>query len=82
MPSYSYSYSLFIQNRTRNDRRIAGAFSGVAECVLDLVHPGNLGALPPSPRALLGKAESLGLLSIREYSDMVNVIVEQRSAMF
>lgn len=77
-----FSYSLFIQNRACNDCRIAGAFSDVAECVLDLVHPGNLGALPPSPRALLGKAENLGLISIREYSDMINVIVEQRSAMF
>lgn len=32
------------------------------ELVMDHVHPGNLGALPPSPDMLLYKASVLGLL--------------------
>ena len=38
------------------------------ELVLDNVHPGNLGPLPPSPRLLLLKAYQLGLLSATESS--------------
>lgn len=31
-------------------------------CMVDLVHPGNLGALPPSPRTIAYKASFLGLM--------------------
>lgn len=36
--------------------------------VLELVHPGNLGALPPSPSLLAFKAEQTG---IAKYDDFV-----------
>lgn len=35
------------------------------------VHPGNLGALPPSPRLLVYKAAQIGLLSEREATKLV-----------
>ena len=35
----------------------------VAELVLEAVHPSNLGALPPSPMVLIGKAVQIGLIS-------------------
>ncbi len=34
--------------------------------VMGSVHPGNLGPLPPSPRALILKAETIGLISMAE----------------
>jgi hypothetical protein len=35
--------------------------------VLEAVHPGNLGPLPPSPQHLLWKAHQIGLLSSGEW---------------
>lgn len=32
------------------------------EAVMDLVHPGNLGTLPPSPQQLGWKARQMGLM--------------------
>lgn len=43
-------------------------FVAAAEVVLPLVHPGNLGVLPPSPRQLLSKAHTLGLISGPEFA--------------
>lgn len=40
-------------------RYVADLYSSV---VIDLVHPGNLGPLPPSRSTLMHKAEQLGLL--------------------
>lgn len=37
-------------------------FLAVAEIVLESVHPGNLGPLPPSPELIIHKARLLGLL--------------------
>ena len=34
-----------------------------ADAILDLVHPGNLGPLPPSPRRVFWKARDLGLVA-------------------
>ena len=34
--------------------------------VMAEVHPGNLGALPPSPGVLLGKAVQIGILTVAE----------------
>ena len=36
-------------------------YRAVAEVMVDLLHPGNQGALPPSPRVLYLKAVDLGL---------------------
>ena len=36
-------------------------YRAVAAVMVDLLHPGNQGALPPSPRALYYKAVDLGL---------------------
>lgn len=46
--------------RAKQARR--AALNEVALVVLDLVHPGNLGPLPPSPQVLVNKAYALGLL--------------------
>lgn len=35
--------------------------------VLDLVHPGNLGPLPPSPSVIALKGEQLGLATYDEF---------------
>lgn len=35
--------------------------SGVLDAVLDFVHPGNLGALPPSPDVMIALAINIGL---------------------
>ncbi len=45
----------------RKQRREAAAFVELAEVVLDLVHPGQFDALPPSPRAIASKAWLMGL---------------------
>lgn len=45
--------SSFRRNVLRND---------VAEMVLELVHPNNLGELPPSPDVIAWKAVQIGLL--------------------
>lgn len=37
-------------------------FAALAELVLEAVHPGNLGALPPSPNMLRYKARQIGLI--------------------
>lgn len=44
-------------NRANNLSR----FNEVAGMVLELVHPGNLGPLPPSPGVVKAKAVELGL---------------------
>lgn len=37
------------------------------EIVLELVHPGNLGALPPSPSMLAYKGEQIGIAKYGEF---------------
>jgi hypothetical protein len=46
------------ERRAARERR---AFLELAEVILDLVHPGQFNALPPSPRAIAHKAWLLGL---------------------
>ena len=43
----------------------------VAALVIECVHPGNLGCLPPSPRWLVYKAAQIGLLSNDEAAHLV-----------
>ena len=51
------------ERRIRRGRRI---WNVVSELVLAEVHPGNLGALPPSPRLLIDKAHALELINADE----------------
>lgn len=44
----------------------------VIELVLENVHPGNLGVLPPSPEKLMHKAAQIGLISTSEMIDIQN----------
>lgn len=50
---------------------------GAIECVLDCVHPGNLGPLPPSPDLLLSKAIQLGLTD--KWSDLFTEVAVWRA---
>lgn len=51
-----------VRMRAADERRRAAADRLAAfQLVLECVHPGNLGPLPPSPRVLAGKAYLLGL---------------------
>ena len=43
----------------------------VAELVLEAVHPGNLGDLPPAPRTLIYEAELIGLITEREATTLL-----------
>jgi hypothetical protein len=50
----------------RRQRKAQALFATVAGVVLELVHPGQFNALPPSPRAITNKAQLLELLTDRE----------------
>ena len=39
----------------------------IASVVVELIHPGNLGPLPPSPKKCVQKAWDLGLITKHEY---------------
>lgn len=78
----TFRYDLFLASRARHERAIRESFPLVAELVLDSVHPGNLGALPPSPRTLIRKADQLGLITLRESIALQDVVVEQRHTLF
>lgn len=41
--------------------------TSMLEVVLDLVHPGNLGPLPPSPSMLAFKGEQIGIAKYGEF---------------
>lgn len=62
MSSYHHSYILrcFAAERA-NARWVFN--TEYADAVLDLVHPGNLGPLPPSPYRVFSKARDLGLVA-------------------
>lgn len=77
-----FNYSVFLNSRARHERAIREGFPLVAELVLDAVHPGNLGVLPPSPRTLICKADQLGLITQRERYALEDVVVEQRHTLF
>ena len=59
----------WVSERARAKRELAAL---VYSLVIEAVHPGNLGALPPSPNVLIGKADFIGLISAREYSILVS----------
>lgn len=77
-----FNYTVFLNSRARHEQAIRAGFPLVAELVLDAVHPGNLGALPPSPRVLIRKADQLGLITLRESIALQDVVVEQRYTLF
>jgi hypothetical protein len=61
--SYAHTGSLAYPLRTRCIQRVHQA---TAQAILELVHPDNLGPLPPSPRALAYKGEQMGVISYGE----------------
>lgn len=68
---YSYGArtgSLAYPLRTRS--RVV-ARQDMLSVVIELVHPGNLGALPPSPSMLAYKGEQLGLAKYGEFFETV-----------
>lgn len=77
-----FNYGVYLNSQARHERAIRESFPLVAELVLDAVHPGNLGALPPSPRTLIRKADQLGLITSRERYALEDVVVEQRPTLF
>lgn len=81
-PAITFHYNTFARNRASAERAIHKSFALVAELVLDNVHPGNLGALPPSPRTLICKADQLGLITVHECCGLLDVVVEQRHTLF
>lgn len=78
----TFNYSVFVRSRARHEQRIRDDFQLIAELVLDAVHPGNLGVLPPSPRTLIRKADQLGLITLHERIALEDVVVEQRHTLF
>jgi hypothetical protein len=79
----TFNYSVFIASRARHEHKLRHeCFALMAELVLDSVHPSNLGALPPSPRTLIRKADQLGLITLRERIALDDVVVEQRHTLF
>jgi len=62
-------YNIICAERRAAKRRVL--FNSIAPTVLELVHVGNLGALPPSPRVLVDKAIQLGLLTPSEHGELV-----------
>lgn len=60
----AHTGSLAYPLRTRN-REVAR--QDMLVVVADLVHPGNLGALPPSPSMLAYKGEQMGLAKYGEF---------------
>lgn len=77
-----FNIDFYLNSQARHERAIRESFPLVAELVLDAVHPGNLGALPPSPRTLIRKADQLGFITSRESYALDDVIVEQRHTLF
>ena len=78
----TFHYDLFLRSRAIHEQCIRDDFALVAELVIEAVHPGNLGALPPSPRTLIRKADQLGLITLRESIAYQDVVVEQRHTLF
>lgn len=67
IPGLSYGYitgSLAYPKRTRSKRV---PIQANLEIVLELVHPGNLGPLPPSPSRLASKGEEIGIAKFGEF---------------
>jgi hypothetical protein len=61
--SYANTGSIAYPLRTRSKQIVD---TEVARVVLDLIHPGNLGVLPPSPSMLAHKGEQIGVIKYEE----------------
>jgi hypothetical protein len=61
-----YMKSIMARNVNRDARKARAEFAIVADVVIEGVHPGNLGELPPSPVSLLFKARQIGLITDRD----------------
>lgn len=64
LAGHSYGDSLATPHRTRS-RTLFRA--DLAAIVLEFVHPGHLGELPPSPARIAVKGEQLGLAAFGEF---------------
>ena len=62
--AYPHTGSLAYPRRTRSKLVHDNSMLAV---VLELVHPGNLGALPPSPSLLAYKGEQMGIAKYSEF---------------
>ena len=49
----------FLARQRKEERE---EFIALADLVIEVVHPGNLGVLPPSPAVLRVKARQIGLI--------------------
>jgi hypothetical protein len=66
--SYANTGSLAYPLRTRSKEVVN---TEVACAILDLIHPGNLGVLPPSPSMLAYKGEQIGVI---KYGEMFRTV--------
>lgn len=66
--SYPHTGSIAYPLRTRLRR---APKQDMLLVVLDLVHPGNLGPLPPSPRCIAYKGEQIGLARYEEFFEEI-----------
>lgn len=64
----SYTGSLAYPRRSRS--RVV-AKQELLSIVVEMVHPGNLGELPPSPSMLAWKGEQMGLAKYGEFFETV-----------
>ena len=60
----------FYNSWCRRVKRRHDFYKVLFELVLEHVHAGNLGALPPSPEVLTWKAVQIGLTTTRELADV------------
>lgn len=63
----AYAPSIEMRSRmARNSMRKQVERRAAMHAALEFVHPGNLGALPPSPEVLVRKAVQIGLVQWEE----------------
>ena len=57
----SRSYDRIMQSKARREHKERQDFLALADLILEVVHPGNLGPLQPSPETNRYKARLMGL---------------------
>ena len=62
--SYPHTGSIAYPRRTRY---VVRPRQDMLQVILDLVHPGNLGPLPPSPNWLAHKGEQIGVAKYKDF---------------
>jgi hypothetical protein len=67
-------WSRFVANNTKAKRELE---SMIYPMVLEVVHPGNLGALPPAPDVLVYKAEQVGLIGKKDLAVLFNIYTKR-----